>query len=375
MNDLIVDNPTGAADPGTLAGARAFASAQALHQSETDLEKGLNGTVMALDILAMVMNPLKELMMAGVGFLIEHVGPLQDFLEILAGSPEKIGATRDTWLNIQQALHQAGDDLAAESSLDDWKGDAADAYRNTIANFEGALKAAAESSGSIAKYMNAMGVWTAITRALILELICDFVSRVIIYALSALASAWFTFGGSIAAMISGVIADALLLIAKLSQHIAKLGQAMSSLAGRFPKVAGFLDDAGEAVSKFGSKMGNKADTKALDWQGKAHLQSIPPPLPSSGTVGGPLGRDSWKGMQFDSQKHIYDALSDPLKKVPHTSGLTDKTRSLYYNETKLIDGRSVSDVITGYPMTGAKGGVGAAPAAAQAGPTEEDEKE
>lgn len=355
MNDLVVNPDKSVPGADDYAGARGLASAQALAQSETDLEKGLNGTVMALDILAMVANPLKEFMMAGVGFLIEHVGPLRDFLDILAGDPDSINATKETWQNIQEAMGQAAADLVEDSnSMSEWTGDAADAYRGTISEFHKAIETGASSAGSIAKYLECMGIWTAVTRGLVLELICDFVSRAIMYALSALASAWFTFGGSIAAMVSAVIADAMVLISRLGEKIARLGQAMQGLMPRFSKLSEALDDAGKALSKFGAKVDGT-------------FKGMHDDVLKSGTSGLPF-------KQFDFQHSIYDTMSDPFGSgnIPGTSAGTgvvnqNVTPGLQWRDLNLIDGKNVGDIIGGYPMTAGKGAMGGAPDAVQEG--------
>ncbi|WP_026928820.1 hypothetical protein [Glycomyces tenuis] len=370
MNDLIVEPDKSVPGAGTFTGAKALHSAQLLANSETDLEKGLNGTVMALDIIGMVLNPLMGFMKAGVGFLIEHVGPLRDFLDMLAGDPVSINATKDTWKNIQAALDQAATDLIGDAgTVADWTGDAADAYRGRIADFEAAIRAGSSASGSIAKYMEVMGIWTAVTRALVLELICEFVSRAIMYALAALAASWFTFGGSLAAMVAGVIADAMVLIAKISTHFVKLGNAMSKLAGRFPKLAGSLDDAGKAVSNFGTKGYNSSVKKNIAMHNKMFNQqqtAIEYGDISKG-IGGWMG-----GHQGANQKTIYDTLRGPFGSgnIPGTGGLSPVYKDKVIPPTSIrghevTGGKSVAEIIGGYPLTGVKGGMKGAPAATQ----------
>ncbi|PRY60764.1 hypothetical protein [Glycomyces artemisiae] len=369
MNDLIVNPDKSVPGAGTFTGAKALHSAQLLANSETDLEKGLNGTVMALDIIGMVLNPLMGFAKAGVGFLIEHVGPLRDFLEILAGDPTSINATKDTWKNIEAALDQAATDLVGDAgTVADWTGDAADAYRDRLADFEAAIRAAGSASGSIAKYMEVMGIWTAVTRAIILEVICEFVARAVMYALAALAASWFTFGGSFAAMISGVIADALVQIAKIMTHLAKLGNAMSKLAGRFPKVAGSLDDAGKAVSNLGMKGYVKTGYKNIAYNRKALDQQEAAIAAGKNTKG--FGKMT--GTQGDNGAEIYKTLRSPWGSgnIPGTGGLKPIYDSkvipqMTFKGHEITEGKSIAKIIGGYPMTGAKGGMKGAPAATQ----------
>lgn len=370
MNDLIVDPNKAVPGAGTFTGAKALHSAQLLANSETDLEKGLNGTVMALDVLGMVLNPLMGFAKAGVGFLIEHVGPLRDFLEVLAGDPVSINATKDTWKNIEAALDQAATDLIGDAgTVSDWVGDAADAYRDKITDFEAAIRAGSSAAGSIAKYMEVMGIWTAVTRALVLELICEFVSRAIMYALAALAASWFTFGGSFAAMISGVIADALVLIAKISTHFAKLGNAMSKLAGRFPTLAGSLDDAGKAVTNFGMKGYVKSAGKNISQHNKM-LDQQEAAINAGKNVKGLGGR--MPHTQSANQKTIYDTLRSPFGSgnIPGTGALKPIYKDKVIPPASLgghsvTGGRSLSEILGGYPMSGVKGGMKGAPAATQ----------
>jgi hypothetical protein len=70
-------------------------------------------------------------------------------------------------------------------------------------------------------------------------------------------------------MVSGVIADTLVQIARILTHFAKLGTAMQQLAGRFPTLAGSLDDAGKAVSDFGTKRYLESGYKNIAYNRKA----------------------------------------------------------------------------------------------------------
>lgn len=341
MNDLIVNDTADDPPWGELDGARAAASAQDLLNSDTGLEYALNGTVAALDLLAFVANPFKEFLMAGVGFLIEHVDFLREPLEWVAGDPGAINATKDTWGNIAGVLDQAGEDLKAElDSLSEWQGDAADAYRALLNDFGDAIKGAGTAADVMGGYMMVMGIWTAVTRGLILELICDFVSRAIMYALAALASSWITLGGSFAAMIGGIIVDAMSVGAKIMKHLTKLGDAMQMLGTRFTKLNEIVGDLGRVLSKFSSakqidlSFGSLA--KGTDMKFADLINRIRNDIPSPGTQG------FRSGYQADNAKSILDTLGTPF-------------------------GGGLGDILTGYPMTGLKSLLGGTPGAVQDG--------
>src|SRR5437764_7755050 len=50
-----------------------------------------------LEALAFVADPFGSILAAGVGWLMEHVGPLKEALDKLAGNPDQIKAHSETW--------------------------------------------------------------------------------------------------------------------------------------------------------------------------------------------------------------------------------------------------------------------------------------
>lgn len=360
MNDLI-ENADDAdrqdPDKPDLSGARVIASANDLLHSSNGLEYAINGTVAALDLLAFAANPLKELVMAGVGFLIEHVDFLSEPLEWVAGDPAAINATKDTWQNIAQTMDQAGEDLKSElASLSEWEGPTATAYRSLLSDFGDAIKAGGTASEVMGYYMMVMGIWTAVTRGLLLELICDFVSRAIIYALSALASSWITLGGSFAAMVAGIVADAMSVFAKISQHISKLGQAMTQMSTRFSKLDELVGEIGRVLDRFGSMKKFDFNMNAIERTSDLHFDQLfksigDDAVPTPGSAG------FRSGYQDQNAKTIYETMNDMWGSgnLP-TPGLNNAH-----------GWNSLGDILTGYPMTGFKSGLGGTDEAVQDG--------
>lgn len=59
----------------------------------------------SLDALALVTDPVGTLLQYGISWLIEHIKPLSEALDWLAGDPAQISAHANTWRNIAKALH------------------------------------------------------------------------------------------------------------------------------------------------------------------------------------------------------------------------------------------------------------------------------
>jgi hypothetical protein len=73
---------------------------------------GTLGAVSAgLDALAFVSDPLGSLLQYGVAWIIEHVKPLSEALDWLAGDPGQIAAHTQTWRNVAGTLHDRAADL------------------------------------------------------------------------------------------------------------------------------------------------------------------------------------------------------------------------------------------------------------------------
>src|SRR5690349_11015037 len=103
--DALIAQPKG---PEPLAGAGLLDSGASLTKDIGNASNGewdalamsVDGASVALDVLGMVMNPLGEIVKAGVGWLLEHVECLREPLELLTGDPKAVDAVAQTWNNI-----------------------------------------------------------------------------------------------------------------------------------------------------------------------------------------------------------------------------------------------------------------------------------
>ncbi|WP_181777708.1 WXG100 family type VII secretion target [Amycolatopsis pittospori] len=236
----------------------------------------MDGVSIGLDMLSMVLNPLGELVKAGVGWLMENLDFIREPLEILTGDPDLVQQAAQTWNNIAIELEAvAGDYEGSLSTTSGWDGDAAIAYRRVALQYTQSLRDVAAEAKDSAQWITTGGMVVATARALVFDIIATFISDVITRALLALASSWFTLGGSVAAFTASIFADAVKVMAKIQKKIGKLLSAIQRFVKRFE---GSSDRAREAARTLGRKASDlgreanqaiKASDRTLDGFSKA----------------------------------------------------------------------------------------------------------
>lgn len=228
-------------------------------QDEDWGEFAASAGVLALDGLAMVVDPVGTLLAAGVGWLIEHIEPLKDGLDKLAGDPAAIQQGADTWSDVQSELQAIAAEIPGivERDIPTWTGPAADKYRARAQDMADGVEALAESAGNAATVVATAGTMVSTCRAIIRDIVAAFIAELIKGALAALATSVVSFGATVAGYISYAVGRIGMKVAeiaaKISKLLAKLGKAGAHLA----KV---LDDIAQVAAKIGSKLGKLGST-------------------------------------------------------------------------------------------------------------------
>ena len=152
---------------------------------------GTLGAVSAgLDGLALVSDPVGALLQYGIAWLIEHVKPLSEALDWLAGDPGAIAGHAQTWRNVAQSMRRESDELtqAVRFDLSEWEGAASDAYRRWATEREGSLQALAQAADTMALITEGAGMLIGTVRLMVRDAVATVVSRLIVYAGELLAS-------------------------------------------------------------------------------------------------------------------------------------------------------------------------------------------
>ena len=165
-----------------------------------------------LDALGVVANPVDALVSTGVAWLMEHVQPLNDALDMFAGDPGAIQAYAQQWRRHADTVTTTAQDLHQHITNDTvgWTGQAGDAYRAQAAQQVDGVSASAAVANSVADAVEAAGQVVSAVRIIVQELIAELVTIIIERLPIWMASAGASFGLGTPL----IIADLVMLIAE-----------------------------------------------------------------------------------------------------------------------------------------------------------------
>jgi aromatic ring-cleaving dioxygenase len=206
------------------------------------IDTSIGGFAASMDALAFVTDPLGTLVSWGVAWLMEHVKPLRDALDWLAGDPAQITAYAQTWHNVAASVRQAGTDLAAAVGRDlaGWTGAAGDAYRGRAGSQAAALGAIGDAAEATGVIVEGAGLVVALVRQLVRDLIAEFVSILAVRLWEWLAEE----AGTLGIGTPWVIAQVSTLVAKWAAKITRL---LHGLAATLRRLAGKIGELGKLI--------------------------------------------------------------------------------------------------------------------------------
>lgn len=231
---------------------------------------GLGMLSLAGEIAGAAIDPFGYLMSSVASFLMEHVQPLKDMLDSVAGNPPVIQSYADTWGNVSKALAERKTDFdnAVKTGTTGWTGAGADAYRKFAAEHSDALSGAATVAGAISTVTMIMGQVVSFVRETVRQLIADLVGKLIAWVMEEVFS--LGFGTPV------VVAQATAAIAKWGK---KIGELLKKLTDTIRKVSPLLSklmDLFEKIAKvFGKVLGKVSGLDGLKVKEGGFVHKIP----------------------------------------------------------------------------------------------------
>jgi hypothetical protein len=214
-----------------------------------------------LDALAIISDPVGALLQYGVAWIIEHVKPLTEALDWLAGDPGQIAGHAQTWRNVAASLHQSASDAerAVRWDVADWGGEAGAAYRSWAGQQQGAIASLGKAAEAMAAITEGAGALIAAVRLMVRDAIATCVSRLISYAAEEAASLGFatplvveqvtTLVASWAAKIGRWLRGLLASLRRLMPIVRRLGQLIEELKNVLNRLRGGAHAAGTTVDE------------------------------------------------------------------------------------------------------------------------------
>ncbi|WP_156971790.1 hypothetical protein [Knoellia flava] len=122
------------------------------------VDAALSGVSTVLDAAATAADPLGSLLAAGIGWALDHLNPIKDWFNDVAGNPESVAAKGESWANIAGGMEPLAQSW--QDSLDKiaWmSGDAISSYRaqadariTTLRRLKGSSEGAAQAMDLVA---------------------------------------------------------------------------------------------------------------------------------------------------------------------------------------------------------------------------------
>ncbi|WP_410572733.1 hypothetical protein [Amycolatopsis sp. cmx-4-61] len=231
---------------------------------------GLGMLSLAGEVAGAAIDPFGYLMSSVASFLMEHVQPLKDMLDSVAGNPPVIQSYADTWGNVSKALGERKVDFdnAVKNGTTGWTGAGADAYRAFAAEHSDALSGAATVAGAISTVTMIMGQVVSFVRETVRQLIADLVGKLIAWVMEEVFS--LGFGTPV------VVAQATAAIAKWGK---KIGELLKKLTDTIRKVSPLLSklvDLFEKIAKvFGKVLGKVSGLDGLKVERVGFVHKMP----------------------------------------------------------------------------------------------------
>ncbi|MCZ7437701.1 WXG100 family type VII secretion target [Micromonospora sp. WMMC241] len=218
------------------------------------IDGGLGVVSAGLDALAIVSDPVSALLQYGIAWLVEHVKPLSEALDWLAGDPAEITAHAQTWRNVAASLREDAADLAhaVRTEVAGWTGVAGAGYRSWAGEQQQAVIGLAQGAEALAAITEGAAGLVAAVRLLVRDAVAACVSRLIVYATELVASAGLatplvveqvtttvaSWAARIARLLRGLLASLRRLmpeVRRLGELIERLKQALSRLTDSSPR--------------------------------------------------------------------------------------------------------------------------------------------
>lgn len=234
-------------------------------ESENWLAAGLAGISTVLDTAAAVMDPLGQLIAAGLGWLMEHVEPLKGWLNDLTGDAGAVLGFAGTWDNIATQMGSAAGDLdhLVAADLEAMRGQGVQAYVRYADDFAEHLRGLGASSTAVADSLRTCSTIVQVVHDLVRDALAEIVGAAISWA----AQIVFTLGLGTPWVVSQVAT-------RVSSLAARVGSKVTDVISSARALSGLIDALKAAIRRLGDNIRGARP-------GTTHTPAVPSATPPS----------------------------------------------------------------------------------------------
>ncbi len=242
-------------------GGPAESMAQLVNSIENDaaFSVAANGAVLGLDALGAMADPLETIAGSAIGWLLEHVGFLNDFLDYTAGDPVAVDeAVAELYKAAKELDTLAAEHITSLSKDVPTYGEGGSASFNAFLD-RGMPRAEQIRTQSLAcrglgSAMAVDGGIVATVRGVIREILVEFVYWLLKTGAAALAAAPYTFGGSLAALAGDSAIQAARTARTIAGKLEDVASRLTAMSGKLGSLATTVEHANKAVKTTASNV-------------------------------------------------------------------------------------------------------------------------
>lgn len=257
-------------------------------QNNSWVDGTLGGVGASLDILGMALDPIGSLVSWGVAWLMEHVKPLKDALDWLAGNPDEISAHAATWQNVSTHTARARQRYAeaVTSQLGEWDGPSGEAYRQHSQTQLAVMGGIANAATGISAAVKGAGLLVALVRGIVRDLIAQFIATLAARLPQWLAEAGATLGAATPLVIGQVSSLVAKWVNKIQKFVRALLNSLRKLKPLLARLSQILTSLKDLLRKLARsnpfKSGDSPNSPHGRGSGWAEGDPIPPPHDGGG---------------------------------------------------------------------------------------------
>jgi len=205
-------------------------------------ESGIDTAMVGLDVLSNWEDPLRGLIAAGVGWLLEHIPGISDIWDSLMGDAASIEQIAATWDNISRSLSANCDAYTqASNQIQSWSGPARESYTKVAQAFESSVQGVSVESEALSLVVRLIGGICAGLKDIVYTLIAEFIEFTVLPSiLAAIATSWCTFGGSIPIAITYIEIQADITAGQITIKVTRVTEEITVMSERTAKVVSKL---------------------------------------------------------------------------------------------------------------------------------------